>query len=62
MILAPLLCPENVHENITYPETPAGNTTTVNCPDGMTGSMSRTCSSTGEWETPTGSCRNCCVF
>lgn len=62
MIIALLLCPENVFENITYPATPAGNTTTITCPEGTTGSMSRVCSSTGEWEAPTGSCRNVSII
>ena len=62
MIVVPLLCPENVYENITYPATPAGNSTTVSCPEGSTGSMSRTCSATGEWETPTGPCGNIYIF
>ena len=50
------VCSADTLEGITYPETYANNSVTMPCPDGFTGSKTRTCSSEGTWQTPTGDC------
>ena len=56
-------CASDIVDGISYPDTLANETASVSCPTGFTGSKSRLCSATGQWETPTGECgRLLCLY
>lgn len=52
----PLTCPTELLDGIQWPETLAGQSSTVNCPTGQSGQKTRLCNASGQWEQPTGVC------
>ena len=55
-VLVDRMCPEEILEGITYEETIAGGSVTLQCPDGAEGQITRECSLSGEWNDPVNTC------
>lgn len=55
-MLVDRMCPEEILEGITYEETLAGQSVTLQCPDGAQGQITRECALSGEWNDPVNTC------